>query len=139
MAAGVEEERAHHFLVAGVVAQGEIARHVARPGEGLAVHQLLAGQAPADLHGGEQGRGLRRTDAGTPQGMRRRRQQPAEAAVLKQQVHGELDGGDAHLARAQQHGEQLRVREGSSAMLQQSLPGALARGELANQIIGHVV
>ena len=46
---GVEEESPHHLLVAGLVAEGEIARHVHRAGERLAVQELLAGEPAAEL------------------------------------------------------------------------------------------
>ena len=127
--ADVEEQDAHHLLVALPVAQCQEAGDLVGPGEGLADRDALAGQAAGELEGREQRRRLGVAKPLVPQHRSRRSRKGGEPARCAQQLAGEPDGCAVDAAAGEQHAEHLVIGDRVQVVLEAVVRVAAAGGD----------
>lgn len=137
----VEVQAAEHFV--GPIAQmrgQEGARSIRRDQRGTQA-QCFAVVAPGQLEGGLQQRVAGRAHAALPRArFEIGAQQLAQRAELRQEHARQIHGIGAGDARAEEHGEQLRVRERMCAAFEELFAGALGTWPLTDvHVDGHPV
>lgn len=118
---GIDEEGAHDLLVDASVAQAEVARHRGRLAQQVPDRHLGPGHPATELHGCQQGRRLRGSNAAPTQTAGVGASQPVQPSQGLEQAAPELESRGAATPGAQNDGHQLAIRDARRTTLEKAL------------------